>query len=197
MLDLYRAANYSGLQSRHNANGTELMARHDDRDDDSENPSYRQRKRDAEDLQKLGEEIIKLTKAQREQIPMPENLRDAIEDAATMTARGALKRQQQLVGKIMRDVDPAPIRAAIASLHEYGNISALRFRFLEQWRDRLVAEGDTAVGDALVEFPTADRNQLRQLIRSAQREFATQQPPKSARALFRYLRDLADEDADR
>lgn len=171
------------------------MAQHDDRDNDAEFPSYRQRKRDAEDLQKLGEEIIKLTKAQRDQIPMPENLRDAIEDAATMTARGALKRQQQLVGKIMRDVDPAPIRAAIAALHEYGNISALRFRVVEQWRDRLIAEGDTAVDPALTEFPNADRNQLRQLIRSAQREATNQQPPKSARALFRYLRDLDDTDA--
>lgn len=172
------------------------MAHNDDRDDNSEVPSYRQRKRDAETLQKLGEEIIKLTKAQREQIPMPENLRDAIEDAVTISSRGALKRQQQLVGKIMREVDPEPIRKALASLHEYGNISALRFRLLEQWRDRLVAEGDTAIGEALVEFPTADRNQLRQFIRHAQRELATQQPPKSARALFRYLRDLESPAAD-
>lgn len=171
------------------------MAQNDDRDDNSEVPSYRQRKRDAETLQKLGEELIKLTKAQREQIPMPENLRDAIEDAVTISSRGALKRQQQLVGKIMREVDPEPIRKALAALHEHGNMSALRFRLLEHWRDRLVAEGDTAIGDALVEFPTADRNQLRQLIRTAQREIATQQPPKSARVLFRYLRDLENAEA--
>lgn len=167
------------------------MKEHDEFDEfPDEGPSRSQRKRDVEALQKLGEEIIGLTKAQRDQLPLPDHLRAAIEDATTITAHGALKRQRQYIGKIMRDVDAEPIRTALQALREHGHASAARFQELERWRDRLIAEGDEALGEALHKFTQADRNQLRQLVRNAQKEIASGAAPKSSRALFRYLRDL-------
>jgi len=68
------------------------------------------------------------------------------------------------------------------------------FHRLEAWRDRLLAEGDAALPELLAEFPGADRQQLRQLIRNAHRERAAQKPPRAARLLFRYLRELAAQD---
>jgi ribosome-associated protein len=61
---------------------------------------------------------------------------------------------------------------------------------LEEWRDRLIRDGDNALGEALETFPNADRQQLRQMIRQAQKETEQNKPPKTARTLFRYLRDL-------
>ncbi len=47
--------------------------------------------------------------------------------------------------------------------------------------------------DEVIElYPTADRQQLRSLIRNAQKEKATNKPPKSARQIFQYLRELAE-----
>ena len=45
----------------------------------------------------------------------------------------------------------------------------------------------------LTEFPSADRQYLRQLIRNAKKEIQGNKPPKSARSLFKYLRELLDE----
>lgn len=168
------------------------MKKRDAIEDTDEGPSRSQRKRDVEALQKLGEELLKLTKPQRQHIPLPDRLREAIEDAQTITSHGALKRQRQYIGKIMRDIDAEPIRAALTTLREGGHASAERFQSLERWRDRLLTEGEAALDQALEEFSHADRTQLQQLIRNAQKESASGTPPKSARALFRYLRDVGE-----
>ena len=64
---------------------------------------------------------------------------------------------------------------------------------IEKWRDDLLAEGDSALERLLTEYPTADRQFLRQLIRNAKKELQANKPPKSARSLFKYLRDLLEE----
>ena len=64
------------------------------------------------------------------------------------------------------------------------------FHHLERWRDRLIEEGDAALGDALAEWPGLDRQQLRQLVREARRERDQSKPRGAGRKLFRYLRSL-------
>lgn len=44
----------------------------------------------------------------------------------------------------------------------------------------------------MAEYPSLDRQLLRQLIRNARRERDADKPPASARKLFRLLRDAAD-----
>ena len=154
--------------------------------------SKSQRKRDVTALQELGEELLKLNPAQLEQIPLPEAVRSALDAAQKLSAHGALRRQKQYIGKLMRSVDAAPIQAALDAIKEHGHTSTARFRELERWRDRLLAEGDAAISAFMEVHPHADRARLRTLARNAQTELAHGDAPKSARALFRYLRDLTE-----
>ena len=64
---------------------------------------------------------------------------------------------------------------------------------IERWRDRLLEEGDTALELLLEEYPLADRQYLRQSIRNAKKEMQANKPPKTARGLFKYLRELLGE----
>jgi ribosome-associated protein len=80
-------------------------------------PSKSARKREYLALQKLGEELITLKESDLEALPLDENLREAVMEARQMKAHGALRRQKQYIGKLMRHVDPEPIRAEMAKLH--------------------------------------------------------------------------------
>lgn len=159
-------------------------------DDIPEAPSRSQLKRDMEALQRLGEELVALPENQLAAMPLPEKLRDAVEFARRITSHGALKRQRQYIGKLMRDVDPAPIRARLDELRNADRLTKARFQQTERWRDRLIAEGDAALAEFLNQCPDADRQQLRQLMRAAAEEARSNQPPRHARALFRYIQSL-------
>ena len=107
-----------------------------------------------------------------------------------MSSRGARKRQQQYIGKLMRDIDPEPIRQYLEQQRLDTRRQARIQHQLEDWRDRMIAEGDAAIDAYLTEQPIADRQCLRQLVRQARKEQAGNKPPKSSRALFRYLREV-------
>lgn len=165
---------------------------YEDEDEEIIYVSKSQLKRESHALQAMGEELVELSAAKLAKIPMPDELADAVALARKIRARGGRKRQLQYIGKIMRSIDATPIEQALADLKNAAGKEAAKFHRLEQWRDRLVDEGDAALGDLLEAFPDADRQHLRQLIRNAQREAAKNKPPKSAREIFRYLRDLAE-----
>ncbi len=158
-----------------------------DRDD---KPSKTQRKKQVEALQALGEELIDLPAAVLAEIPMPEALEEAVMAARRMNKRGALHRQRQYIGKIMRQIDAAPIAEALARIRDKRQTSASDFRRIERWRDRLLEEGDAAISELLDQVTGADVPHLRRLVRQASAEAGRGAPPKSARALFRYLREL-------
>jgi ribosome-associated protein len=165
-----------------------------DDDNHDERPSKSERKRQSTDLQALGEALIALPASELEALPLPENLRDAVELARRITAHGGLYRQKQYIGKLMRKIDAEPIRAALASRKDRERVSALRFRRIEQWRDRLLAEGSGAI-EALrteinVEF---DAPSLARLVERARAERTREQPPHATRELFRMLREMFGE----
>jgi ribosome-associated protein len=87
-------------------------------------PSKSARKREAHALQKLGEELIAMRAADLARLPLPESLKEAIDEARRLTSRAALARQRQYVGKLMREVDVEPVRAALAGLTEERNARA-------------------------------------------------------------------------
>ena len=158
----------------------------------SDRPSKSQRKRDAHALQELAESLVELPASELARVPMPEALREAVLDARRMTARGALARQRQYLGRLMRDIDPEPIRDALEDIRARGHAHVARFHRLERWRDRLLEEGDTALEELLTEHPDLEAQQLRSLMREAARERRLGKPPQAARALFRCLRDLLE-----
>jgi len=167
--------------------------KHDDTEHpDSEEISKSQRKRDMHALQDLGRQLVELPREQFEKITLEEGLHDAILEARRIHQHGARKRQLQYIGKLMRGLDAEPIREQLDTLLGHSKRAAQTLHHLERWRDRLLAEGDVALTELLDEHPQADRQYLRQLLRNAQRENHAGKPPKSARALFRYLRELTE-----
>ncbi len=124
-------------------------------------------------------------------VELPERLREAIVEARAITAHGGRKRQLQYVGRLMRDVDPAPIVQRLEALAQGRQHDAARQHALERWRDRLL--DDPAALDALAaEHPQLDRPRLRSLIAKARDERARGEPPHAYRDLFRTLKELLD-----
>ena len=152
-------------------------------------PSKSERKRASQELQALGEALIDLPAAEFAALPLPEILREAVELARRITAHGGLYRQKQYIGKLMRKIDAEPIRAAIAARRERERAAALRFRRIEQWRDRILKEGHAAVERFAAEAGPVDSAQLMQLAKQAERERSAGEPPTAARELFRVLRE--------
>ncbi|MFV9669794.1 hypothetical protein CKF43_05315 [Pantoea graminicola] len=148
-------------------------------------------KRDAEELKRLGAELVDLGKNSLDKIPLDERLRTEIELAQRIKKEGR-RRQLQLIGKLLRSIDVEPIRVALDKLKNRHNQQVALFHKLEMLRDRLIEQGDEAMSDVIALYPEADRQQLRSMIRNAQKEKAGNKPPKSARQIFQYLRELAE-----
>ncbi|SFO33373.1 ribosome-associated protein [Candidatus Pantoea varia] len=148
-------------------------------------------KRDAEELKRLGAELVDLGKNSLDKIPLDERLRTEVELAQRIKKEGR-RRQLQLIGKLLRSIDVEPIRVALDKLNNRHNQQVALFHKLEMLRDRLIEQGDEAMSDVIALYPEADRQQLRSMIRNAQKEKTGNKPPKSARQIFQYLRELAE-----
>ncbi|HEC15501.1 MAG TPA: DUF615 domain-containing protein [Sedimenticola sp.] len=157
--------------------------------DTEERKSKSQIKREMQALRDLGKRLVALPESSLDKIPMPERLRAAVL-AAKGFKREALRRQIQHIGALMREVDADAICRALEGLSRPHREEVQAFHEVEQWRDALI-EGDGGLLEELANrFEAADRQQLRQLARNARKEREQNRPPKSARALFRYLSDL-------
>ncbi len=159
-------------------------------DDRQPAPSKTRRKRDAEALQALGARLVDLAETEWRRLALPDELVQALREARRIRSHGARKRQIQYIGKLMRSIEVQAVRDYFEQRGLADRLAAERHRHLERLRDTLIDEGDAALGEALAEFPGADRQQLRQLVRQARRERERGGASKSSRALFRYLRDL-------
>jgi ribosome-associated protein len=156
-------------------------------------PSKSARKREMTARQELGEALCRLSPAELARIPIEdEALLTAIRESRRISHHSALRRHRQYIGKLMRRIDPQPLEAALASLHEEKRAAAGRFQELESLRDHLLAVGDAGIEDVVQRFAQADRQHLRALLREALREKEADRPPAASRRLFRYLRELAD-----
>ena len=110
-------------------------------------PSKSAKKREYLALQALGERLIDLTPEQLDDIDLDDRLRDAVMAAKSMRSHGALRRQKQLIGKLMRSADAEPIEAALISLGREGHEARRLFRDAEDWRDRIVRSPRAALGE--------------------------------------------------
>jgi ribosome-associated protein len=108
-------------------------------------PSKTERKRAQLARQELGERLIGLDADELRALPIDERLYDAVIDAAAMRARGALRRQKQLIGKLMRNADVDAIRLALETGGADDQLAKRLFADAEAWRDRVVAEGAPAI----------------------------------------------------
>lgn len=169
------------------------MTAEDDFEYESERPNKSQLKRDAEDLKRLGDQLVAMPPSDLARLPLPENLRDAVELARRISAHGGAARQRQLIGKLLRKTDVSEIRAALDAKALDERLAAREFHRVETWRNRLVDEGDPAVDALLAAHPVIDAGRLRSLVATARHEAARGRPPAAARELFRWLREALAE----
>jgi ribosome-associated protein len=153
-------------------------------------------KAEADAAQDVGKKLIDLPKDRLIKLNLPEALFDAVSEAKRLTANGAIRRQKQYIGRLMRDIDISPIVDQLQRWEGKHNEESAKFHTLERWRERLLTD-EKAISEYIIANPQVDSQQLRTLIRNAQREEAAQKPPKSSRELFKLLREVTEsKDAD-
>ena len=150
--------------------------------------SKTRKKKDMLALQDLGVQLVELNEQQLASMQLPEELLDAVMEARRLTKHEARRRQMQYIGRLMRDLDAAPIRERLEQWKGQGRAHTAQLHAIERWREELLA-GDPALARFLDQHPDADSQKLRTLIRSARREQSAALPPKSYRELFRILRE--------
>lgn len=166
----------------------------DKTDDLEDRPSRTQIKNEMEALQKLGEKLQSLNPKTLDDIPMSERLRAGLTEGFRINQREARRRHLQFLGKLMRkEPNLDNIQTALDLLDSSSAVYTQRLHQCEQWRDRLVSESNDLLTTFLQNYPQADRQHLSQLIRNARKEEAQNKPPASKRKLFRYIRELWDE----
>ena len=142
------------------------------------------------ELQALGAALAQLPDSQLKKMRLGERLLQAILEAKAIKSHEAKRRQMQYIGRLMREVDAAPIRAQLAEVEGHSAQANARHRRLEAWRERLVGD-DGALTAFAAEHPGADLQLLRTLIRNARKESAEGKPPRAYRELFRVLKEIA------
>ena len=169
------------------------MSRHPATDELPDEPaplSKTQQKKAMAELQTLGEELVALSSDRIKKIDIPEHLRDAVRETQRMTRSDeARRRQLQYVGRLMRDVDPEPIREALATIRGESAGETAKLHRLERLRTQFLAD-EQVLQEICSLYPTADMQHLRSLRRAALREQDLNKPPKSYRAIFQALKEL-------
>lgn len=162
-------------------------------DDFIEEKSKSQIKREFLALQDMGARLAELKPDILARLPLNDALLRALAENAKHTKHIARKRHNQYLGKLLRGHDIDAIQQILeqfdSTSREYNN----RFHRLERWRDRLLDEGDEALQELMQDYPDIDSQHVRGLIRHAQHERAREKPPTAARKLFKYLREVAEQ----
>jgi ribosome-associated protein len=151
-------------------------------------PSKTKRKRDMHALQALGEQLVVLSEEQLTRIELPDALREAVVDAKRIRSREARRRQLQFIGRLMREVDPAPIRAQLDAWANRSRAAVMAHHRVEEWRERLLAH-DAGIAAFNKERPTIDLHILRACVHGARAEQQAGKPGRYFRQLFRLIRD--------
>ena len=162
-----------------------------------ERPSKSELKRQMDELQKLGAQLVAEPRDRVKRVPMPEDVKDAILMCQTITNHEGRRRQMQFVGKKMRTLDEeelAVIRRTIDSWKGMSKSDTAFLHAMERRRDKLLAD-DNALTVLMAEHPELDVQQLRTLIRNARKEQAENKPPKAYREIFQILKDLSKKGA--
>jgi ribosome-associated protein len=152
-----------------------------------EPPTKGELKRQAHAIQELAEQLVAAPEALLQSLPLPDSLRDAVLLARRITSRGALVRQKQYVGKLMRRIDVEPVRAALELQQSARRNEARRFHRAERWRDRILEEGEAAIEAVIQECPALESPGFRSLAAEAVREKRQDARHQAARELFRAL----------
>jgi len=154
-----------------------------------ERPNKTQLKREMKALHELGRELVEMPMSKFEKISLSERMVDAIM-LAKRVKKAALQRQLRFIASIMSEEDVKNIRLEIRQLALPQEQEVKAFHQVEDWRDRLIAGDDDLINELVNQYDGVNRQQLRQLVRNANKEAQNNKPPKSSRLLFKILKEL-------
>lgn len=158
--------------------------------DEQEWVSKTELKRQATERQKLGETLVELTQANLDSMPLDDELAEAVSLARNINRKkDGYRRQLQFIGKLLRNRDVDAIEVALAKLRNHHQANNAAFHAVEKARDEVVKHGDSAIQSLLEDYPTLERQKLRQYHRQVKKEQAKNAPPKAYRELFQYLKE--------
>lgn len=153
-------------------------------------PSKTRRKRDAEALQALGEQLATLGPEDLARFDLPERLLQALEELGRIKSHEARRRQCQFIGRLMRDVDPAPLQAFLEARSKPTRAAARLFKLTEQWRDRMLDGGPAVLQEFLAAHPSVEAAEAEAL--AATLAGAREGRSGAPRRLFRELKAVVE-----
>lgn len=151
-------------------------------------PSKSARKRESLALQAMGEQLIRLKESELDRVPLDEPLRLAVDEAQRMRSRAALRRQRQLIGKLMRAADADAIASSLNAIGRRDRLATEAFHAAEEWRNRIV--GDRAAGlQAFTELTGRPSRKLAALLRDLDAARSEEAERAVRRRIFRAVRE--------
>ena len=148
-------------------------------------------KQKMQDLQDLGVKLVELNKEQLTKFDLPQILLDAIKLAQQINSNGALRRQYQYIGKLMRNIDTESIKETLNKIKGESVENIKLFHLSEKWRKRLL-EDDNAINQFINDYPICDKVELYNLIKKVKHEVEAQKK-RNYRRLFQYIRDIVED----
>ena len=159
-------------------------------------PNKTRIKKDMAVLFALSQELAELPPTQLKALELPDILHKSLTEASGMPHKSARKRLLKFITGQLNKIDIDPYLERLARMKSQSAHAVREHHIAERWRARLINDGNNALTELLNDHPHADRQQLRQLIRNAQKETELAKPPKSSRLLYRYLKVLLNIDDD-
>jgi ribosome-associated protein len=154
---------------------------------DQERPSKTQLKREMDELQALGARLVEINDERLASVELPELLREAVLEARRIRSREGRRRQLQYIGKLMREVDPQPIRARFAEWDGQSTAANAAHHRAERWRSRLL-DDESALTEFARECSGADLQQLRACVREVRKDRLAGRTSRHYRELFRLVK---------
>ena len=149
--------------------------------------SRTQKKKAAQALQKMGEQLVLLSDAQFDALSLPQELLEAVAMARKITSHEARRRQLQYIGRLMREMDPAEVEQALEKITSGEEEKKRQFKLVERWRDELVAGDENRMTWLMKQYPAIDSMELKRLVIHAKGKQPGADTKKARRMLFRYL----------
>ena len=161
-------------------------------DDDELEVSKSQKKREAKHVVDLIEKATSLSDKKLRQAGLSDQIISSFQEIRKIKPSGARNRLVKYIAKALQNEDAEVLQAFLKDAEDTHQAENNRFHLLERRRDRMLDGGDKALNDFMTEYPNADRQQLRALIRQAEKEKTQNKPPSASRKLFKYLRSFAE-----
>jgi len=155
-------------------------------------PSKSQLKRDSHALQAMGKELVEMPEGKLQKFNLPDSLKEAVYEARKLKSREAKRRHLQYIGKLMRISNIDEIQNTLDKMDHQSLTYRQHFKQLEVWRERIITQGNKGIEAFLKDYPLAERQQLRNLQRQANREIELKKAPVASRKIFEYIRSVSE-----